>query len=104
MAGRSGGRMANDRSPSRTHAGMPGEPAPGLSSLSVERRSHEDLVQVVLEGQLDVYTTPRFREQVRGCNPASTQLVIDLTAVSLLDSAGLGELISLRNEADRGGA
>jgi anti-sigma B factor antagonist len=75
-----------------------------LSSLSIECEAHDDLVLVALEGELDIYTTSAFREHVRRYDPAAVPLVIDLTAVSLLDSAGLGGLISLRNEADRGGA
>jgi anti-sigma B factor antagonist len=85
--------------------GLAPEPAVSpLSSLSIECEAHEDLVLVALEGELDIYTTPAFRQQVRRHDPVERPLVIDLTAVSLLDSAGLGELMSLRNEADRGGA
>ncbi|MDX6646275.1 MAG: hypothetical protein QOK40_2002 [Miltoncostaeaceae bacterium] len=80
-----------------------GPAAPALSTLSVGCEEHEDLVLVSLAGELDTYTSPVFREHVRRYEPAAVQLVIDLTAVSLLDSSGLGALMSLRNEADRGG-
>jgi anti-sigma B factor antagonist len=53
---------------------------------------------------LDIYTAPDFREHLRRYDPAEVQLVIDLAQVSLLDSAGIGGLVSLRNEAHRAGA
>src|SRR5207245_5432442 len=83
-------------------AAEPSDPA--LSSLAVTCDDRDDLVLVVLDGELDAYTTPGFREHVRRYDPARVQLVIDLGAVRLLDSAGLGELMSLRNQAHRGGA
>jgi anti-sigma B factor antagonist len=75
-----------------------------VSALSVACEEHGDLVVVALDGELDAYTTPGFREEVKRYDPAEVQLVIDLAGVSLLDSAGLGALVSLRNEAHRGGA
>jgi anti-sigma B factor antagonist len=74
-----------------------------LSGLSVACTEHSDLVVVALEGELDIYTTARFREGVRHYDPAEVQMVIDLGKVGLLDSAGLGALASLRNQARRGG-
>ena len=81
------------------------EPTPtALSALSVHCTQHSDLVLVALAGELDIYTTADFRERVRRYDPADVQMVIDLAEVSLLDSAGLGALVSLRNHARRGGA
>jgi anti-anti-sigma factor len=75
---------------------------PSLSALSVAVTEHADLVVVVLEGELDIYTASVFRERVRHYDPAEVQMVIDLAQVSLLDPVGLGALLGLRNEA--GGA
>jgi anti-anti-sigma factor len=66
-------------------------------------REHPDLVHLALDGELDIYTTASFRAQVRRYDPAMVQLVIDVAELSLIDSAGLGALLSLRNEAHRGG-
>jgi anti-anti-sigma factor len=74
-----------------------------VSVLSVVCEELEDLVLVGLVGEMDIYTTPAFREEVRRYEPAAVQLVIDLAGVRLLDSAGLGALVSLRNEVHRGG-
>jgi anti-sigma B factor antagonist len=88
----------------RARQRAPAEPAAiVLSELAVNCEAHEDLVLVALDGDLDTYTTPAFREHLRRYDPAEVQLVIDLTGVRLLDSAGLGALMSLGNEAHRAG-
>ncbi|MDX6645399.1 MAG: hypothetical protein QOK40_1126 [Miltoncostaeaceae bacterium] len=76
---------------------------PVRSLLSVDIHEHQDLVHLALEGELDIYTTASFRARVRRYDPARLQLVIDVGAVTMIDSAGLGALLSLRNEAHRGG-
>ena len=78
-------------------------PGDGRSALGITCQTLGDLVLVGLRGELDVYTSPGFREHVRRYDPAEVQLAIDLTEVGLLDSAGLGGLISLRNEVHRAG-
>jgi anti-sigma B factor antagonist len=126
MAGRSGGLVTTERLPERgrdgtfpSHAlqaapltGGGGVPPAGSleeaggkrpSALCVTCETFEDLVLVGLQGELDVSTTPAFREHVRRYDPAEVQLVIDLAGVRLLDSAGLGGLVSLRNEVHRSG-
>lgn len=126
MAGRSGGLVTTDRLPERSRDGplashaLQASPLPGSrgvapagsvegaaaklpSALWVTCETFEDLVLVGLQGELDIYTRPAFLERVRRYDPAEVQLVIDLAGVRLLDSAGLGGLVSLRNEAHRGG-
>ena len=124
MAGRSGGLVTTDRLPERSRDGplahpLQARPLPGSrgvpagsveettgkppSALRVTSETFEDLVLVGLVGELDVYTSPAFREHVRRYDPAEVQLVIDLAGVRLLDSAGLGGLVSLRNEVHRSG-
>jgi anti-sigma B factor antagonist len=125
VAGRSGGPVTTHRLPERGRDGPLGWPAlqalPGdaenaparsveglarglPSELLITCQELEDLVLVRLRGELDVYTSQTFREHVRRYDPAEVQLAIDLAGVRLLDSAGLGGLISLRNHAHRGGA
>jgi anti-anti-sigma factor len=73
-------------------------------SLSVVQVERTDLVVVVLEGELDHATTGLFRAEVEDrCDPAEEQLVLDLTRVALVDSAGLGALLRLGNRAAEGG-
>ena len=126
MAGRSGGLVTTERLPERSRdgplasralqaspfTGGDGAPLAGSveeatgklpSALSVTCETFEDLVLIALQGELDVYTSSTFRKHVRRYDPAEVQLVIDLAGVRLLDSAGLGGLVSLRNEAHRSG-
>ena len=116
--------MTTDRLPERSRDGplahaLQARPLPGSrevpagsveeaagkppSALGVTSETFDDLVLVALQGELDVYTSPAFREHVRRYDPAEVQLVIDLAGVRLLDSAGLGGLVSLRNEVHRNG-
>lgn len=90
-----------ENAPARSVEALAERPPP---ALCITCQEFEDLVLVRLRGELDVYTSQAFREHVRRYDPAEVQLVIDLAGVRLLDSAGLGGLISLRNEAHRGGA
>jgi anti-anti-sigma factor len=66
----------------------------------VERRR---LTLVVLDGELDVYTARDLRLRLEGHDAARRALVIDLRAVTFVDSAGLSVLVHLRNEARRAG-
>ncbi len=67
--------------------------------LSVSTKPSDDLVLLSLEGELDIYTVGSFRQESDKIDPGATQVVVDLTDVSLLDSSGLGALVSLLNRA-----
>jgi anti-sigma B factor antagonist len=71
--------------------------------LQVDTAPGEDHVLVTLGGELDIYTVADFRERLDRLDPASTQVVIDISDVTLLDSSGLGARVSLLNHARRGG-
>ncbi|MDX6645203.1 MAG: hypothetical protein QOK40_930 [Miltoncostaeaceae bacterium] len=73
-------------------------------TLSVLRVERSDLLLVVLEGELDHATTEVFQAEVADrYDPAAEQLVLDLSQVALVDSAGLGALLRLGNRAAEGG-
>jgi len=71
-------------------------------SLEVTTEQREDVTLVTLGGELDIYTVASFRQDLDQVDPAATPLVIDLTDVTLLDSSGLGALVSLLNRARSG--
>ena len=71
-------------------------------SLDVTTEAREGVTLVVLGGELDIYTVSGFRQDLEELDPATTPLVIDLTDVTLLDSSGLGALVSLLNRARAG--
>ena len=80
--------------------GAPGTIPPMSLEVSTEQR--EDVTLVTLGGELDIYTVASFRQDLDQVDPAATPLVIDLTDVTLLDSSGLGALVSLLNRARSG--
>jgi anti-sigma B factor antagonist len=71
-------------------------------TLEVTTEQRDDLTVVTLGGELDIYTVASFRQDLENIDPAATPLVVDLTDVTLLDSSGLGALVSLLNRARAG--
>ena len=62
--------------------------------LSITRADHGDRTVVHLGGEIDVYTAPLVREKLdEQIQAGRTDLVVDLTEVSFLDSTGLGVLV-----------
>lgn len=76
----------------------------GSRSLSVEVVPDRRAVVVVVEGELDLASSDRVDREVRALGDAGfEEIVVDLRGVEFLDSAGLRLLLSLRNDAKRGG-
>ena len=71
-------------------------------SLEVTTEARDGVTLVTLGGELDIYTVAGFRHDLEEVDPAARPLVIDLTDVTLLDSSGLGALVSLLNRARSG--
>ncbi|WP_217913910.1 STAS domain-containing protein [Miltoncostaea marina] len=71
-------------------------------SLDVTTEARDGVMLVILGGELDIYTVSGFRQDLEDLDPATTPLVIDLTDVTLLDSSGLGALVSLLNRSRAG--
>jgi anti-sigma B factor antagonist len=71
-------------------------------TLDVSTEAREGITIVTLGGELDIYTVASFRQDLEELDPASAPVVIDLTEVTLLDSSGLGALVSLLNRARAG--
>lgn len=62
--------------------------------LSISRADHGDRTVVHLGGEIDVYTAPLVREKLdEQLTSGRTDLVVDLTGVTFLDSTGLGVLV-----------
>ncbi len=71
-------------------------------SLDVTTEARDGITLVVLSGELDIYTVSTFRTDLEAVDPATSSLVLDLSDVTLLDSSGLGALVSLLNRARAG--
>jgi anti-sigma B factor antagonist len=69
-------------------------------------RPAEGLGVVVVSGELDIYTAPQLKECMLGLIDAGVpRLVVDLGAVTFIDSTALGVLIGgVRRINDAGGA
>jgi anti-sigma B factor antagonist len=74
--------------------------------LSLSVREVRDRTVVTVAGEIDVYTAPQLREQlIELANGGATKLVLDLEAVEMLDSTGLGVLLGASKRArERGGS
>ncbi len=59
---------------------------------------------VSLAGEIDVATAPRLREHLAATRASAAKIIVDLTDVGFLDSAGLGVLVgAMKRSRARGG-
>ena len=64
--------------------------------FAVEHREEKGLTVVEISGEIDVFTSPRLREELLGViEGGGLHLVIDLSEVTFLDSTGLGVLVGV---------
>jgi anti-anti-sigma factor len=86
-----------DRDPSEPYGGPP---VFGIEVLPAP----DGILLLGLEGELDVATTPRFRSEVRkGLEAGVRAVVLDMEAVSFMDSSMLKELLRSHAEIAPGG-
>ena len=75
-------------------------------NLKVETRRLENGAAIVgLTGEVDVYTSPRLKQEIVDLlNEGFTKIIVDTTKVEYLDSTGLGVLIGgLKRARERDG-
>jgi anti-sigma B factor antagonist len=60
-------------------------------SLSTVRLG-DHAASIGIEGELDVFTAPELEEELRRLGEGVTRVLVDLTGVTFLDSAGVGVL------------
>ena len=75
-------------------------------NLRVETQQPREGVAVIrLGGEVDVYTSPRVKQEILDLlNAGTSKLVVDLSGVDYLDSTGLGVLIGgLKRARERDG-
>lgn len=76
-------------------------------NLKINARSIDGNTSLIsLEGEVDVYTAPRLKEQIVSLLDSNvTHIVVDLTSVEYLDSTALGVLIGgLKRLRERDGS
>ncbi|WP_409332193.1 STAS domain-containing protein [Trujillonella humicola] len=73
--------------------------------MSVTTARTESGASVSVRGEVDCSTAPRMRDCIDSLLAAAPrELVVDLTEVTFLDSAGLHALVTARSRADEAGA
>lgn len=87
--------------PSRTARIRARQPRGLTVQVSVDEH---DVVTVRAAGNLDIYTASQLRQRLARHDPAGGGVVLDVSGVSLVDSAGLGTLMSFANRARQGGS
>lgn len=63
-----------------------------------------DVVTVHAAGNLDIYTIASLRRRMARHDLSDGRVVLDVSDVTLIDSSGLGTLLSFANRARRGGS
>ena len=66
----------------------------GAVGVKVKLRIEQDVAVLEPVGELDIQTTGKLREALRDCaRDGHTDVVVDLGAVTFMDSSGLGVLV-----------
>ena len=58
---------------------------------------------VALQGEIDLYSSPQARELILGCLEEGRPTLVDLSAVSYIDSSGVASLVEGLQKAREGG-
>jgi anti-sigma B factor antagonist len=76
----------------------------GVLEIRVDQPEGSDYLQIAPEGELDAYSVAQFRESFAKVG-ANSRLVVNLSGVQFMDSAGLGALIGgIRKIRDNDGS
>ncbi|AEX85407.1 anti-anti-sigma factor [Marinitoga piezophila KA3] len=69
--------------------------------FTVDFSEKDSYYLIKVEGEIDAYHSATFKQKVKEkfAEPKFTKFVIDMSAVSYIDSAGLGAVVSLLKEA-----
>ncbi|HEY3297236.1 MAG TPA: STAS domain-containing protein [Armatimonadota bacterium] len=66
-----------------------------IPRLSTELTAEEQIPIVRVHGEIDLYTVPEFEDALKsGMQSPFPGLIVDLTDISYVDSAGLGALLA----------
>jgi anti-sigma B factor antagonist len=73
--------------------------------LGIRTDRDGSVATVTLEGEVDVYTAPRLKEELVALLDAGcTSMIVDLEKVAFIDSSGLGVLVgALRRAREKDG-
>jgi anti-sigma B factor antagonist len=65
-------------------------------NLTIDQDAQENLAIVTVTGEIDVFSSPRLREELLALiQDGRVQLIVDVSGVEFLDSTGLGVLVGI---------
>ncbi len=63
--------------------------------IETSLRHHDDIPVLDVTGEIDIYTTPQFKDAVSAAiDEGKPSIIINMTQVSYMDSSGFGTLLS----------
>ncbi len=63
-------------------------------TFSIKTKKNENTAEIELQGEIDVYVSPNFRDELlMVCNKKFNKVTIDLSSVSFMDSSGVATLV-----------
>lgn len=66
--------------------------------LGVAKELDSGTIVLAISGELDIHTAPALADALRGVAASGSEpVVVDLTAVTFIDSTGLGEIVRGHN-------
>ncbi len=74
------------------------------ASIQIRLEAHlEDVILVIVEGSVDIYSSPQLKEALlAGVTTGRSRVLIDVTRAAFLDASGLAVLASYGKRAGRG--
>lgn len=73
------------------------------SSMEIKEETHNGVVALAPEGDLDMYNAPILVARLNELRKPGLQLIIRLAGVASVDSTGLAALLAMRERLDRDG-
>jgi anti-sigma B factor antagonist len=63
-------------------------------NLEIKKEEHKEAITLILEGEVDIYTAPKLKEELMPLvEKENHEVRIDLSHVEYMDSTGLGVII-----------
>ncbi len=63
-------------------------------SLSIKTRKKEKTAVIELQGEIDMFVSPNFRDKLLlACNKEVKEVIVDFSRVSFMDSSGVATLV-----------
>jgi anti-sigma B factor antagonist len=64
--------------------------------MTFQRNDHDDQTTLIIEGSLDALSAPDIRPTIESLvSERRTKVIVDLSSLRLIDSSGVGALVSL---------